>query len=136
MEVTFEGVLGLAKRAVVETIRHASEQLQWRLPEAAVHGLCVVGYRRELLELEDTVGLLVNEGRFPVVVDLAIRGLIEGKTFVLWIPMGGPETSFLDESWHGGLGPFKPAGVMSPKSHFRLTPEELERLASEWVRGE
>ena len=132
MTVSYEEILELARRAVKENLRYSGDLLGYELPEETLHGLCIAGFTGELYKLEELVNLLVNESTFPHLVDLAVLGLSEGKTCILWIPSGDPETSVIDESWNQGLGPFKPAGVMSPKSHYRLTPEELEKLASDW----
>lgn len=135
MNSNFDQLSALAAEAVERNRCYANEQLGFSLPEDFIHGLFVEGFLGEFYSLRDAVTLLMNGESFPRLVDLAVRGIYGEKTFVLWIPSGHRASSYINVSWNNGLGPFKPVGVMSPKSHFRLSKIELEGLALEWLEN-
>ena len=131
--VSHQELFELAEKAVSESLKHAEKQVGYELPESTVHGLFVENFLGETYQLDEIVSLLTNNDSFPRVVDIAVRGLSDQGTFMLWLPTGHPESSYIDVDSNHGLGPFKPVGIMSPLANCRPNPDQLKEQYSNWI---
>lgn len=133
--MTFDDLRERATEALENNRTYANEQLGWSLPEQYVHGLRLIGHQGIVRTLEESIEELLSGACFPRVVDLGVAGILDGKTLILWYPSGEPPVERLEDTWNQGYGPFKPIGVISPRESFRLTAEELRKLAVRWAQG-
>ena len=132
--LTLSRLLTWAQEATSETIRYASTQAKLELSGLPQHGLMMVGWKGQLVKLEDLVSLLWHQNQFPRVVDLAVIGQLEQGPLVAWIPMGGQGASVLEETYNEGYGPFKPVGIMAPSEQPPQEWDILRRLGDAWLQ--
>jgi hypothetical protein len=135
MTPTQKELLGKAKEAVEESLRHAENQVGFKLPRLSIHGLAVEGFLGKDFSLEEIVSLVIGKETFPRIIDIAVKGLGADSTFLLWLPSGHSETDDLTQTWNQGYGPFKPVGVMSGAADCRPSREMLEEQYRAWLSG-
>lgn len=124
----FEKLLVLAAHM---SIKVAQEQVAGSLPHTIRWEL--TGFERSGKEstLEQIVEILYQNGRFPVVVDVFVTGMIDAFTIVRVRPSGHHFVDDITETWNTpvGMGPFKPLGLILPaRIWYRPRPLSLDDL--------
>lgn len=132
-----QDLISLGGLALAETLKLANQILPGQLSGRCFHGIYWSSHLGKLYELEEAVDRLLDNGAFPPIVDLTIRGSLESKPLCIWIPSGHPKVSNLEETWNEGFGPFKPMGLMIPSHLGGSAPLDSNRLAligQDWLQ--
>jgi hypothetical protein len=80
---------------------------------------------------------LKRESTFPHIVDIAVRGIREGHTFIWIRPSGHAFVDTFAKTWNTptGIGPFKSIGLARPTAIYnRLRPLLLRDLQQAGIR--
>ena len=128
----------LASSAIKSNLEMAEKQLGIELPRKSQLGILWGDYPGELYTLEDAIPVLWEEGYFPMVVDVAFRGIVNEQSLIIWIPSGHPKVLTVEETPDPRFGPFKPVGVMIPSKFGGRPPlsqGQLLELGDDWVEG-
>ncbi len=116
----------------------AEAELASSLPKEFVNVLDAFGQGRRASTEEEIANTLYKDGYFPRVVVVGIRGIVDGKTLVVFAPSGHKYVNDLSLTWdeRSGLGPFNPVGLMVrgfvAKRPRPLTLKDLEESAEFW----
>lgn len=103
-------------RAVTAAIQKAQGDVCEALPGAVIYQLEMRERNDRALTFDEVLVALCMAGRFPRIVDVAVRGVV-GDATVDWLrPSGHPFVDNIAETWNDppGAGPFKPAGLLLP----------------------
>jgi hypothetical protein len=106
----------------------ANQQLTYQLTNDCLHGIYSQAHLGKLYTLEESVDCLLHDGMFPPIVDLTIRGSLEERPLVVWIPSGHPKVHEIEDTWNEGFGPFKPMGLLIPSHLGGKPPLSQERM--------
>jgi hypothetical protein len=60
----------------------------------------------------------------PLIVDLAVKGVLEEKTLILWMPSGHSPTSYIDRSWNNVVGTVQVKSMVWHRERYG-TPQAL-----------
>lgn len=129
-------LLSFAEKACRKSLELAEQTLGFTLPREFLCGIGVDGFVGDVFTLAESVEILLHESKFPYPVDLAVRGIVDGKAFILWIPCGR-EVGWLPMEGTQTFGPFKPMGLMVPSRYGTntMSEESLYLLGKDWCRG-
>lgn len=125
-----------AKSGIESTLDYASNQLGWQLPRDCRHCCYMTALKGQIYSLTELLEILLVDSKFYGTVDLAVRGIVDGQTLIAWLPVGLPEVENMEETFNQGNGPFKVAGIMSPREDFHLSHSELLNMGSKWMQNE
>jgi hypothetical protein len=100
--------------AIEASVQIAQVEMAEQLPRDVALELGALGQAGKESALDSILHHLYRDGSFPKVVNVAVRGVGQGKT-VIWLgPSGDRFVRELSEAWSDphGTGPFKPVGLM------------------------
>lgn len=131
-----EELITQAKLACSRSIEIAEQRLRFSLPKTYISGIAVEGFIGEIYTIEQSVDLFLQNGSFPFPVDLVVRGLIEDKSLIIWIPCG-EDIAWLPQDPTLEFGPFKPMGLMVPSRYGTSTLSEMnaKSIGEDWSKG-
>lgn len=124
--MTEETVRNVLIQCIQRTREEAQKHVSEPLPEPLFLGLDAFGQHGKDLSLDEVMTFLYRKGTCPAVVDVAVRGIRGGRTFI-WIPPSGHGyVSDFSQTWNTpeGMGPFKSLGL----SHL------LQQIPKEGIR--
>lgn len=114
--LTQEEFVHLLLTAARLSIEIAQEQVVGTIPQEIRWEL--LGFERSGKEssLEEIVAILYRDGRFPVIVDVMVTGMLNASTIIRLIASGHDFVDDTEKTWNmpAGMGPFKPLGLMLP----------------------
>lgn len=132
----------ILRSALIQCMNRAREKAQQDvsepLPESLFLGLDAFGQQGKELSLDEAMAFLYRKGTFPRVVDVAVRGIREGRTFIWIRPSGHSYVSSFSQTWNSpvGMGPFKSIGLMLPHLMWKrirpLSLRDLEEAGETW----
>ena len=129
--ITKETLQQLMERCIALTVEEAQKHVAQPLPAPLTLGLEAFGQHRRELSGEEVLSFLYRDGTFPSIVDVAVRGIKHGCTFVWMRPSGHAYVSDFAHTWNypAGMGPFKGCGLMLPSAIWeRPRPFSLQDL--------
>lgn len=141
-EVTSEMFLDMLKRTINLSREMAQRDVVEPLPTEYVLELGGLGQSGKEISLEEAVSHLYQGGRFPRIINVAVKGVARGMTIIWLGPSGHSGVSTLEETSNTpeGTGPFKRVGLMLRPSIWDrprpLTRRDLEEAAPDWARSE
>ncbi len=114
--VTEETIRQLLDQCIVVALKEAQQEVSESLPTLLYVGLAAFGQHGKELSLDEVIPFLYRDGTFPKVVDVAVRGIKDERTFIWIRPSGHKYVSELSQTWNtpAGRGPFKSVGLMMP----------------------
>ena len=101
-------------------------------------GLEAFGQQGKDLSLDEVLSFLYRDGTFPRIVDIAVRGIKDGRTFIWVRPSGHTYVSDFAQAWNTpvGMGPFKSIGLMLPGFIWQrsrpLSTQDLKEAGESW----
>ena len=105
------------------------------LPAELYLGLEAFGQRGKELSIEEVLSFLYRDGTFPRIVDIAVRGIKDGRTFIWIRPSGHAYVSDFAQTWNTpvGMGPFKRIvpGFLWKRSGL-VSTQELKEEGEKW----
>ena len=134
VRLTTEMFVAQARRALTCLLPFASAQIDHQLPTECLHENALEDSRCITKDLEEALVALEQDGRFYPFVDIAVRGIHEGKTVVSWLPSGCHSAVSLKQTLNEGFGPFRPIGFIFPRETSTLSIVDLRRLGAEAVQ--
>lgn len=107
--VTKEAFAGLFQQGIALALKETQKQVADPLPKELYLGLEAFGQRGKALSMEEVLSFLSRDGTFPRVVDIAVRGIREGRTFIWIRPSGHAYVNDFTHTWNTpvGMDPFK-----------------------------
>ncbi len=108
------------------------------LPTQIYLGLEAFEQRGKELSLDEVMLFLYQDGTFPRIIDVAVRGIKNGSTFIWLRPSGHAYVSDFSQTWNTpvGMGPFKNIGLMLPYFIWQrsrpLSIQDLEEAGEKW----
>jgi hypothetical protein len=107
--MTKEAFTELFQKCIAMALEEAQKQVADLLPTELYLGLEAFGQRGKALSLEEVLSFLYRDGTFPRIIDIAVRGIREGRTFIWICPSGHTYVSDFAQTWNTpvGMGPFK-----------------------------
>lgn len=136
--VTKQALQQLLERCMVLTVEEAQKQVAEPLPRHLYMGLEAFGQRGKELSLDEVLSFLYRDGTFPRIVDVAVRGIKNGRTFIWIRPSEHAYVSEFAHTWNNpvGMGPFKNIGLMLPSAIWGrsrpLSVQDLEEAGEKW----
>ena len=116
--ITYEALRLLLEKGITTTLVEAQKEVSYTLPQQIYITLGAFRQDDRDLSIEEVMQFLFQEGAFPRVVDIAVRGIKNGRTLIWIRPSDHPYVTTLVETWNTppGMGPFKSLGLMLPYS--------------------
>jgi hypothetical protein len=136
--VTEETIRQLLEQCITTAVEEARQQVSEPLPTQFYVGLEAFGQHRKELSLDEVIPFLYRDGTFPRVVDIAVRGIRDGRTFIWIRPSGHKYVNDFSQTWNTpvGMGPFKSVGLMLPTFIWRrskpFSPQDLKEAGGKW----
>jgi hypothetical protein len=136
--VTKEAARQLLEKCIATTLENVQKQVSDPLPERLNLDLEAFGQRGKELSLDEIMSFLYRDGTFPRVVDIAVRGIKDGRTLVWIRPSGHAYVSDFSQTWNipAGMGPFKSIGLMLPSVVWErprpLFTQDLKEAGEKW----
>jgi hypothetical protein len=136
--VTKEALRQLLERCIVLTVEEVQKQVVQPLPTFLYVGLEAFGQHGKELSLDEVMSFLYRDGTFPQIVDVAVRGIKSGRTFIWIRPSGHAYVDDFAQTWNNpaGMGPFKSIGLMLPSAIWGrprpLSVQDLEKAGEKW----
>jgi hypothetical protein len=120
--ITKEALKQLLEKCITTAMYEVQEGISDPLPAQLYLGLEAFGQQGKELSLDEVLSFLYRDGTFPRIVDIAVRGIRDGRTFIWIRPSGHAYVSDFAQTWNTpvGMGPFK-----SIISGFLWKPAEL-----------
>jgi hypothetical protein len=116
--VTKEALRQLLSRSIRRALEDAQQHVADPLPRQLYVECANLGQRGQGVSLEEVMAFLYRDGTFPRIVDIAIRGIKNGRTYI-WIRASGhPYVSDFAATWNTppSMGPFKSLSLMLPNT--------------------
>lgn len=136
--VTKEALQQLLEQCMVITVEEVQKQIAEPLPTHLYVGLEAFGQQGKELSLDEVLSFLYRDGTFPRIIDVAVRGIRKGRTFIWIRPSGHIYVSDFAQTWNHpvGMGPFKNIGLMLPSAIWErprpLSAQDLEEAGEKW----
>ncbi|SRR5712692_1863470 len=136
--VTQEALQQLLQKCMTIAIDEAQKQVSDPLPIQVYLGLEALKQQGKELSLDEVLFFLYRDGTFPRVVDVAVRGIRDGRTFIWIRPSEHAYVSDLTHTWNtpAGMGPFKSIGLMLPDPIWKrprpLSTLDLKDAGEKW----
>lgn len=126
--VSQETFTELFKQSITSLLEEVQKHVIEPLPQETYLTLEAFEQEGKELSIDEILLFLYQEGKFPRIVDLAVRGIREDST-IIWIrPSGHAYVDDFSQTWNTptGTGPFKSIGLKLPWSIWRR-PRPLSR---------
>src|SRR5258708_39628804 len=126
------------KRGIAPAVKEAQQQVSEPLPTLLYVELEAFGQHGKELSLGEVIPFLFRDGTFPKVVDIAVRGIKDERTFIWIRPSGHEYVSDFSQTWNtpAGRGPFNSVGLMMPASIWErsrpFSPQDLKGAGGLW----
>ena len=133
-----EAMRQLLEKCITMTVEEAQKEVSDPLPTQLYLGLEAFGQRGKESSFDEVLSFLYRNGTFPRVVDIAVRGIKDGRTFIWIRPSGHAHVSDFSQTWNtpAGMGPFKNIGLMLPSPIWErprpLSARDLEEAGNRW----
>lgn len=130
----------MLQRAIEASMQIAEQEIAEHLPRNVALELEASGQRGKESTLDFVLSHLNQDDAFPRVVNVAVRGVSQGRTVVWLGPSGDTFVRNFSEAWSDPheTGPFKPVGLMLRPSIWKrprpLSLRDLEQAAPDWIR--
>ncbi len=114
--VTQEDFFQLLKDGIRDAIQLAQKDCAFSLPQDISFELANYDQYRKEKTFDEIVTFLYKDGTFPRIIDVAVRGINDGKTLI-WLRASGHEwVRDIAQTWNSpaGRGPFKSLGLLLP----------------------
>src|SRR5258708_39697087 len=98
--VTEETIRQLLEQCITTTVKEAQQQVSETLPTPLYVGLEAFGQHGKELSLDEVIPFLYRDGTFPKVVDIAVRGIKDERTFIWIRPSGHEYVSDFSQTWN------------------------------------
>jgi len=126
--VTKEAFAELFQQCITLALEETQKQVAYPLPKELYLGLEAFGQRGKALSMEEVLS-------FPRVVDIAVRGIREERTFIWIRPSGHAYVNDFTHTWNTpvGMGPFKKvvSGFLWQRSEL-VSTQELKEEGEKW----
>ena len=135
--VNEETIRQLLEQCIATTVKEVQQQVSEPLPTLLYMGLGAFGQHGKELSLDEIIPFLYRDGTFPRVVDIAVHGIKDERTFIWIRPSGHEYVNDFSQTWNRppGMGPFNNIGLMMPYSIWkRSKPFSLEDLKEAWEK--
>jgi hypothetical protein len=136
--VTKEALQQLLEKCITLAVDEAQKEIADPLPAQFYLGLGAFGQLGKELSLDEVLSFLFRDGTFPRIVDIAVRGIKDGRTFIWIRPSGHAYVSDFAQTWNTpvGMGPFKSIGLMLPSFIWQrsrpLSTQDLREAGEKW----
>jgi hypothetical protein len=136
--VTKEVLQQLLEKGIALAVGEAQKEIADPLPTQVYLGLGAFAQQGKELSLDEVLSFLYREGTFPRIVDLAVRGIKDGRTFIWIRPSGHAYVDDFAQTWNTpvGMGPFKSIGLMLPEFLWQrsrpLSTQDLKEAGEKW----
>jgi hypothetical protein len=136
--VTEETIRQLLEQCIATTVTEVQQQVSEPLPTLLYVGLDAFGQHGKELSLDEVIPFLYRDGTFPKVVDIAVCGIKDERTFIWIRPSGHEYVHDFSQTWNtpSGRGPFKSIGLMMPgliwKRSKPFSLEDLKEAGEKW----
>ena len=129
----------LFEKCIAMAIEDVQKQVAGPLPTQLALGLESFGQRGKVLTWDEVMLFLYQDGTFPRIVDVAVRGIKDERT-LMWIrPSDHPYVNDFSQTWNTpkGMGPFKSVGLIAPYQIWHrprpLSIEDLKESGEMWA---
>lgn len=124
--VTEETLRQLLKKCIALAVDEAQKEIADPLPAQFYIELGAFGQQGKDLSLDEVLSFLFRNGTFPRIVDIAVRGIKDGRTLIWIHPSSHIYVNDFKQTWNtpAGMGPFKSIGLMLP-GFFSQRPRPL-----------
>ncbi len=133
--VTKEAFAELFQQCIAMALEETQKQVADPLPKELYLGLEAFGQHGKALSMEEVLSLLYRDGTFPRIVDIAVRGIREERTFIWIRPSGHAYVKDFTQTWNTpvGMGPFKRivSGFLWQRSGL-VSTQELKEEGEKW----
>ena len=136
--ITKEALQQLLEKGITIAVDEAQKEVSDSLPAQMYLGLEAFGQQGKDLSLDEVLSFLYRDGTFPRIVDIAVRGIKDGRTFIWIRPSGHTYVSDFAQAWNTpvGMGPFKSIGLMLPGFIWQrsrpLSTQDLKEAGESW----
>lgn len=136
--VTEETIRRLLDQSIMTAVEEAQQQVSEPLPTQFSIGLEAFGQHGKELSLDEVVSFLYRDGAFPRIVDIAVRGIRNGRTFIWIRPSNHEYVKDFSQTWNtpSGMGPFKSIGLMLPHLIWQRSKpyslQDLKEAGEQW----
>ena len=136
--VTKEVLQRLLETCITTAVNEAQKEISDPLPAQLYLGLGAFAQQGKELSLDEVLSFLFRDGTFPRIVDIAVRGIKDGRTFIWIRPSGHAYVSDFAQTWNTpvGMGPFKSIGLMLPEFLWQrsrpLSTQNLREAGEKW----
>ncbi len=138
--LTQQEFVDLLLKAASMSLELAQEQIVDPLPQQICWKLIGFEHAGKISSLNEIVGILYRDGRFPVIVDVTVAGILDNCTIIRLRPSGHAFVDSVESTWNvpAGMGPFKPLGLMLPHAIWHrprpLSLGDLREAATGWPK--
>ena len=132
----------LFQSALNRSLELAQREVIDPLPEEMLLELAGFGQDGHESSPQHILSYLYQDGTFPRIVDIGVKGIVAGKTIVWIRPSGHSYTNDLSKTWNAppDTGPFKSIGLILPVNIYNrprpLSRNDLEEAAPLWTRSD
>jgi hypothetical protein len=136
--VTKEVLRQLLETSISRAVNEAQREIDEPLPIDYYLVLEAFGQQGKELSLDEVLSFLFRNGTFPRIVDVAIRGIKDGRTLIWIRPSGHAYVGDFAQTWNApvGMGPFKCIGLMLPQLIWQrprpLSLQDLREAGENW----
>jgi hypothetical protein len=136
--VTKEALQQLLEKGITLAVGEAQKEIADPLPAQFYLGLGAFAQQGKELSLDEVLSFLYRDGTFPRIVDIAVRGIKDGRTFIWIRPSGHAYVDDFAQTWNTpvGMGPFKSIGLMLPELIWHrsrpLSAQDLKEAGEKW----
>ena len=136
--VTKEALQQLFEHCITMVVEDVQKHVSAPLPTRISLGLEAFGQRGKVLSLDEVMHFLYQDGTFPRIVDVAVRGIKQEATLIWLRPSEHAYVSDFSQTWNTpvGMGPFKKCGLILPYSlsqrSMPLSVQDLEEAGEKW----
>jgi hypothetical protein len=136
--VTKEVLRQLLDRCISQAVDKAQREIAESLPTEYYLTLEAFGQQGKELSLDEVLSFLFRDRTFPRIVDIAVRGIKDGRTLIWIRPSGHAYVSDFAQTWNTpvGMGPFKCIGLMLPQLIWQrsrpLSLQDLREAGENW----
>jgi hypothetical protein len=118
----------LLEKCIMIAIHDAQKEIADPLPIQLSSSLEAFGQQGKELSIDEILSFLHQDGTFPRIIDVAVKGIKEGRTLIWIRPSGHAYVNDFAQTWDtpAGMGPFKSIGLMLPGSIWER-PRPLSR---------
>jgi hypothetical protein len=136
--ITKEALKQLLEQCIAIALDDAQKRVSDPLPTQIYPGLEAFGQHGKELSLDEVLSFLYQDGTFPRIVDVAVRGIKDERTFIWIRPSGHAYVSDFAQTWNipEGMGPFKSIGLMLPSLIWKrpepFSLQDLKESGEKW----